>query len=212
MAAAGTANVSATGGPAVDATGLTGGSDLALRQRHRLRQPDQGHQPRRHRQLDLLAPAGGAIGATSQVGLDVNGGSGAVSYAGTIANGTGETVDITGRAGNTTISGSITGAGGTGINVANNTAGTTTLSGTTKTLNTGANAAVTLSSNTGHTIAFTGGGLDIDTTTGTGLNATGGGTVTVRDAINTINVDDRASPSTSTARRSPLRSAPGRAV
>ncbi len=128
----------------------------------------------------------GSIAATSQVGFDVNGGSGAVSYAGSIANGTGEAVDITGRSGNTTISGNITGTGGTGINVSSNTAGTTTFSGTTKTLNTGANTAATLATNTGHTIAFSGGGLDIDTTTGTGFSATGGGTVTVAGTGNTI--------------------------
>jgi hypothetical protein len=170
--------VSSTGGPAVDATGLTGGTDLVF-------DTITASGGIKGVNLDgtggwtFSAGAGSAISGASVVGFDVNGGSGAVSYAGSIANGTGEAVDVTGRTGNTTISGSITGAGGTGVNISGNTAGTTTFSGTTKTLSTGTNAAVTLSSNTGHTISFTGGGLDIDTTSGTGFSATGGGTVSV---------------------------------
>jgi hypothetical protein len=179
------ASVGSTGGPAVDATGLASGSDLVFDSVTAAGTLTKGVN------LDgtgtwTFSGAAGSIAASSQVGFDVNGGSGAVSYAGPIANGTGRPVDVTGRAGNTTISGNITGSGGTGINVANNTAGTTTFSGTTKTLNTGTNAAVTLSSNTGHTINFTGGGLDIDTTTGAGFSATGGGTVTVQGTGNTI--------------------------
>ena len=156
-------SVSSSGGPAVDATTLTNGTDLVFDTVNASGTPAKGVN------LDgtggwTFSAAAGAISGATPVGFDVNGGSGAVSYAGSIANGTGEAVDITGRSGNTTLSGNITGTGGTGVNVANNTAGTTTFSGTTKTLNTGTNAAVTLSSNTGHTINFTGGGLDIDTT------------------------------------------------
>jgi hypothetical protein len=178
-------SVTSTGGPAVDATTLASGTDLVFDSVIAAGTLTKGVN------LDgtgnwTFSAGAGSIAATSQVGVDVNGGSGAVSYAGTIANGTGEAVDVTGRSGNTTISGNITGAGGTGINVANNTAGTTTFSGTTKTLNTGANTAVTLSSNTGHTINFTNGGLDIDTTSGGGISATGGGTVNVQGTGNTI--------------------------
>jgi hypothetical protein len=185
--AAGTANVSATGGPAVDATGLTGASGLAFDTVTASGTPTKGINLDGTGGWTFSAGAGSAIGATSQVGFDVNGGSGAVSYAGSIANGTGRPVDITGRSGDTTVSGNITGTGGTGINVSGNSSpGTTTFSGTTKTLNTGANAAVTLSSNTGHTIAFSGGGLVITTTTGGGFSATAGGTVTSAGPGNTI--------------------------
>src|SRR6266446_10077207 len=52
---------------------------------------------------------------------------------------------------------------------------------------TGGSNAVNLSSNGGTTINFTNGGLDIDTTTGTGFSATGGGTVNVPGSNNTLN-------------------------
>jgi hypothetical protein len=172
-------SVTSTGGPAVDATTLTNGTDLAFDAITTSGTPTKGVNLDGSGGWTFSAGSGSAVGATSQVGFDVNGGSGAVSYAGSIANGTGRPVDITGRTGDTTVSGNITGTGGTGINVSGNTAGTTTFSGATKTLNTGASQAVTLSSNTGHTITFTGGGLDIDTTSATGFGATGGGTIAV---------------------------------
>jgi hypothetical protein len=75
---------------------------------------------------------------------------------------------------------------GLGIRIDGNSGGTFTLSGTSKVVNTGASPAVTLSSNTGATIAFTGGGLDIDVTTASGFSATGGGTVTVEGAGNSV--------------------------
>jgi SdrD B-like domain/FG-GAP-like repeat len=57
-------------------------------------------------------------------------------------------------------------------------------------LSTAGSTAVSLTSNTGATINFNpvsgGNGLDIITTTGTGFNATGGGTVTVQGSGNTI--------------------------
>ena len=46
-------------------------------------------------------------------------------------------------------------------------------------LNGGTSTAVSLTNNTGATINFTGGGLDIDATSGGGFHATGGGTVNV---------------------------------
>ena len=181
-----TTTISANGGPAVDASGLTNGSDLVFDSVGASGTPTKGVNLDGTGGWTFSAGAASTIGATSQVGFDVNGGSGAVSYAGSIANGTGRPVDVTGRSANTTISGDITGAGGTGINVSGNTAGTTTFSGATKTLSTGASQAVTLSSNAGHTINFTGGGLNVDTTTGIGLGASGGGTLSVTGAGNTI--------------------------
>jgi hypothetical protein len=54
-------------------------------------------------------------------------------------------------------------------------------------LNTGVDTAVLLNNNTGATISFPGGGLDIDTTSGSGFNAVGGATgVNVAGSNNTI--------------------------
>jgi cytochrome c2 len=77
--------------------------------------------------------------------------------------------------------------------VSGNSGGTINFTGATQTLNTGASAGVSLTSNTGTTINFNptsgGNGLDIATTTGTGFNASGGGTVSVsvNGTGNTIN-------------------------
>ena len=69
-----------------------------------------------------------------------------------------------------------------------NAGGTTIFSGATKTLNTGATAAFS-STGTAHTINFTNGGLDIDTTSGAGFSATGGGTVTVTTGAGDNTID-----------------------
>lgn len=138
---------------------------------------------------------GGSISASTffagGIAFDVNGGSSNITYAGSITYPSPSTdlvVEITGRTGGTvTFSGTINATSGTGINVASNTGGTINFSGSTKTLNTGANTAVTLSSNSGATINFTGGGLDIDCTSATAFNATGGATaITVQGTGNTI--------------------------
>ena len=130
---------------------------------------------------------GGDITGATGVAFDVNGGSGNVTYAGTINNTVDNAVEITGRAtaGRTvTLSGNIThdnGAGGftnhIGIEVSGNMAGSTVLSGASKVIKSGTQNGVHLVTNTGHTIQFTSGGLDVDTTSGIGFNATGGGTV-----------------------------------
>ena len=73
--------------------------------------------------------------------------------------------------------------------MSDNSAGITTFSGASKVLNTGAGAAVALSANGnpagGHLVSFTNGGLDIDTTSGAGLSASGG-TLTVVGTGNSI--------------------------
>ncbi len=134
---------------------------------------------------------GGSITGAGGTCFDLNGGAGNVTYAGPITcTANALLVEITGRTGGTvTLSGNLSStSAGNGINVASNTGGTINFSGATKTLNTGADTAVTLASNTGATINFTGGGLDIDTTSGTGFNATGGAAaITVQGALNTIN-------------------------
>ncbi len=118
----------------------------------------------------------GTIQNTNVVGITVDGSNGTFSYAGDVSNTSGRTIVVQNRTGGTTtFSGAITGVG-TGLLVQNNSSGTVTFSGASKSLNTGANAAVTLASNTGTTITFSGGGLAIVTTTGIGFNATGGAT------------------------------------
>lgn len=137
---------------------------------------------------------GGSVGATNDPAGDavnINGGSGDITIAAsltkTTANNVLEVLNRTG--GSVTVSGDIsaTGANSNGIDLANNTAGTINISGTSKVLSTGTNTALSMSSNTGSTINFTNGGLDIDTTSGTGFTATGGGTLNVTDGSNTIN-------------------------
>ncbi len=67
-----------------------------------------------------------------------------------------------------------------------NTGGSTVFSAATKQFNTGASDAVNFSSSDGHTLILSGGGTDIDTTSGNGLNATTSGTLEVSGSGNTI--------------------------
>jgi large repetitive protein len=78
--------------------------------------------------------------------------------------------------------GAISDSTGTAVSVSNMTGGTQSFTGSIS------SGSVALSSNTGATISFSG-GLAINTTAtnGTGFSATGGGTVTVTGANNTIN-------------------------
>ncbi|MBZ9960528.1 beta strand repeat-containing protein [Mesorhizobium sp. BR1-1-14] len=117
------------------------------------------------------------------------GGTAAFTYAGTITSGTGQAVNIQDRAagaGNITLSGNISHnvAGQTGVLLDDNAAGTITFSGASKSITSGSSAGVNLTDNTGATINFTNGGLVINTTSGTGFGATGGGTVTVTTGAN----------------------------
>ncbi|TPM11026.1 hypothetical protein FJ940_02055 [Mesorhizobium sp. B2-3-7] len=117
------------------------------------------------------------------------GGTVAFTYAGTITSGTGQAVNIQDRAagaGNITLSGNISHnvAGQTGVLLDDNAAGTITFSGASKSITSGSSAGVNLTDNTGATINFTNGGLVINTTSGTGFGATGGGTVTVTTGAN----------------------------
>jgi hypothetical protein len=77
-------------------------------------------------------------------------------------------------------------AGG-GILLSGDTGGSTTFSNASKVLNTGTSDAVSFSSSDGHTLNLTGGGLDVDTTTGQGLFANNSGTLVVSGTGNSIN-------------------------
>ena len=120
------------------------------------------------------------------------GGSGNVSYGGAIGDGTGFSATINNRSGGTvTLSGNINDSNdaGGGIGISGNDDTTINFTGTTKTLNTGIGDGVSMTGNTGTSnVNFTGGGLDIDTTNGTGFIATGvsAGTYTVTGSGNSI--------------------------
>ena len=72
------------------------------------------------------------------------------------------------------------------INVSGNTGGSTAITHATKVLNTGEDHAIVMGTSDGHTLTISGGSLDIDTTTGKGLEATMSGTLSVTGASNTI--------------------------
>ncbi len=132
-----------------------------------------------------VAINGGTVGNTSNTtgdALFVTGGNTAITVAASLTKTSAGRIANIGShtAGTVTVSGNLSCTGTcTGISVASNSGGTIDFSGATKTLTTSANAAVTLSSNTGATINFTNGGLGITTTSGNGYSATGGGTVSV---------------------------------
>jgi len=134
--------------------------------------------------LNVLA---GSIVNSIGSAIEINGGSSNINIAASVTNTTGRSVDITGRTGGAIdLSGSLNDTG-MGLLVNGNTSGTTTFSNASKVLNTGSNQAVTLTSNMGHTINFTNGGLDVDTSgTANAFVATGGGTVTVGGTGNSL--------------------------
>jgi hypothetical protein len=128
----------------------------------------------------------GALSGSTVAALQVQGGSGSLAYAGSIAATAGRSVAVSGRTGGSvTLSGNISDTG-TGILVQDNSGGTVAFTGASKTVSTGAGAGVTLAGNSGAAVQFAGGGLAVSTTTGAGFSATGGGTVQVTGANNTL--------------------------
>jgi hypothetical protein len=187
VGAAGTDNVSATGGAAVDVTG-TSGITLDFDDVDSTNSSGDG--------INLaglgtgtFSAASGTIAGAAGIAFDLDGGSGTVSYPGALNDGTGQAAEITGRTGGAvTLGGAIADgadAGG-GINLSGNTGGSTTFSNASKVLNTTTASAVSFTGSDGHTLTLSGGGLDIDTTSGAGFNATNSGTLTVSGAGNTI--------------------------
>jgi hypothetical protein len=129
--------------------------------------------------------------AGGDAGIDVlNGSGGTFTFpsAAVITNPTLEAVKINASAPTFTYPGRITKANGsTGITVTSNSGGTISFGSRLKTItSTGANVAVNFTSNTGATITSLD-SLQITSATGNGYNATGGGTVLVSGAQNTIN-------------------------
>lgn len=129
---------------------------------------------------------GGTITNPTGSAVLISGGSVVVNSSNTITDNSGFVVDIDNHdSGNITLSGNITSTA-TGLRVQNCGGGTITFSGSSKSLSTNTNTGVTLASNTGAVINFTGGGLVISTTSGVGFNATGGGTISVQGSANAI--------------------------
>jgi hypothetical protein len=136
-----------------------------------------------------FSAAGGAVSGHNDAEVAITGGSGDLSYGGTVGNGSGLSARVADRTGGTvTVSGSISDSSdaGGGITSAGGTGGVTFFSGATKTLDTGASNAVDVASSGAHAVRFTGGGLDIDTTSGTGFSATSAGTVGAAGPGNSI--------------------------
>jgi hypothetical protein len=127
---------------------------------------------------------GGTIGATAGSALSVSNSTANITLAGAITSTSGGTAfNFVNADGTYTISGNVNHAGGAGVALDNATDGSITFSGASKSFNTGTAAAITAAQGT---LAFTGGGLGIVTTTGMGLNISGGTTLSVTGAGNTI--------------------------
>ncbi|MEM6620716.1 MAG: inverse autotransporter beta domain-containing protein [Pseudomonadota bacterium] len=138
---------------------------------------------------------GGSAVAIGSAATNQSGGSNTIEIAANI-NSTGATglaVDIDERvSGSVVFSGNFldnnaTGGGISIENINNGSTATITFSGTSKVINTAITDAVDISNSTANaSVSFTNGGLDIDTTAGTGFRAVGGGIVTVTGANNTV--------------------------
>ena len=137
-----------------------------------------------------FAAAGGSLTGQTATAVDIDGGTGNVTYGGTIGNGSGLSAQVTNRTGGAVaITGNIndTADAGGGVVVTGSSGSSSTLfSGGTKKLDTGASNAVTFSAAGAHTLTFSGGGLDLDATSGKGIAASGAnGTIAVTGTANT---------------------------
>lgn len=134
--------------------------------------------------------SGGSIGATTTTGgaaVVLNTGSGNVSIAAAITNGSGYAVDVHGRtAGTVTFSGDITDTGAGGISLASNTGGAVNFIGTT-TINNATGTAISIASSGGSTVSFGAVAISNPTTTGIVIGTTGGATFGDVDIVNLPN-------------------------
>ncbi|WP_430645155.1 beta strand repeat-containing protein [Agromyces sp. GXS1127] len=184
--AAGTADITAAGGPAVHVLGSSG-STLAF-------DSVSSTSPTYGVSLSsfgtgTFSASGGTL-TSGGAAFDIAGGSGDIGYGGTIGDGAGTlSARVQDRTGGTvTVSGPITDgpdAGG-GILLTGNTGGATVFSGATKTLSTETASAIRFELSDGHALSLTGGGLDVDTTAGSGVTASASGSIAITGAGNTI--------------------------
>ncbi|MEA2474727.1 MAG: hypothetical protein QOE06_2642 [Thermoleophilaceae bacterium] len=195
-AAASTATVSATGGPAVDITSSSTGSGINFDSASSTNSANDGIN------IDGLTGGsflafGGTIGGYDGIGFDLNGGGSSVTYDGNFTDAPAvanpakglTAIEVTGRTGGpASFAGSMADSNdeGGGIVVSGNSGGQTSFSGATKQMNTGSKDAVSFTTSPSHTLTLSGGGLNVDTTTGNGINATSSGTINVSGAGNTV--------------------------
>ncbi|HEY6691748.1 MAG TPA: hypothetical protein VI006_02790, partial [Solirubrobacteraceae bacterium] len=156
VSAAGTANVSATGGPAVDVTG-TAGATLAFDDVDSTNSANDGVNIAGLGAGTFTANSSSTITNATGIDFDLDGGSGAVTYDGTITDDVGQLVRI-----------------------ANTTGGTKDFNGNITDGGDGDGSGIALTTNTGATIRFDG-GLTLATGANAAFAATGGGTVAVTD-------------------------------
>ena len=200
-AAAALVDVQATGGPAIDISGTTPGTGGFT-----FDDVDSTNSASDGINLDGLGTgnftaASGTIAGATGISFDLSGGSGTVTYPGALEDGSGQAIEITGRTGGTvTLSGLIGDDNdmGGGIRLDSNTSGTTVISNASKTINTttnnpgnpAVNIGVDMTASAGHTLRLTGGGLNIDTAAGRGVNVSaasvGAGVLEVSGSGNTI--------------------------
>ncbi|MBM7519775.1 Ig-like domain-containing protein [Nocardioides nitrophenolicus] len=184
-----TSTISATGGPAVDVA-TAPGSMLSFASVSSTGSATRGIRLSGLDSGSFVAGNGTVTGHTGAAFV-VEGGSGPVTYDGTIGNGAGRSLEVSGRTGGTvTISKRITDSAddGGGILVSGNSGGSTVLSAAGTTLDTGTGDAIAFTGNGadgGHTLSLSGGGLVLTSTTGKGLDASGG-TLLVSGAGNRI--------------------------
>ncbi|MCR1782297.1 tandem-95 repeat protein [Nocardioides carbamazepini] len=185
----GSSTLDANGGPAIDvATALE--SSLAFASVSSTGSAGRGIRLSGLGGGSFVAHDGTVTGHTGAAFV-VDGGSGAVTYDGTLANGAGRSLEVTGRTGGTvTISKKVTDSAddGGGLLVSGNLGGSTVLSAAGTTLDTGTGDAIAFTNNGaggGHTLRLTGGSLGITTTSGKGVDASGG-TLVVTGTVNRI--------------------------
>jgi hypothetical protein len=154
--AAGTANVSATGGPAIDVTG-TAGATLAFDDVDSTNSASDGVNIAGLGAGTFTANNASTITNAATIDFDLDGGSGAIAYNGTITDDVGQLV-----------------------RVANATAGTKDFNGNITDGGDGDGSGIALTGNTGATVRFDG-GLTLATGANAAFAATGGGTVAVTD-------------------------------
>ena len=154
--AAGTANVNATGGPAVDVTG-TAGATLAFDDVDSTNSTGDGVNLAGLGAGTFTANSSSTITNAATIDFDLDGGSGAITYDGTITDDVGQLVRVANTGGGTKdFNGNITDGGD------------------------GDGSGIALTSNTGATIRFDG-GVTLATGANAAFAATGGGTVAVTD-------------------------------
>jgi VCBS repeat-containing protein len=187
---AGVDDLLAVGGPAVDITGTTSTAPMVF---DAVTSTSSAGAGINLGNLDsAFSAASGSITGAAGKSIDIDAGTGDVTYPGALKDGTGQTAEITNRTGGAIVlSGAITDTSdpGGGIVLTGNSGGSTSFTNASKTIDTtlGAPAnAIDMVSNSGHTVTFSGGGLSVTTAVGKAFNASGGGTVNVTGAGNKL--------------------------